>query len=170
MTWRSILFDLLDVADKYYVVAGIAFLLVYVVFRNRNAWRKIQLRYPKDKDYVRELVDSTISIFIFALMPIIILRVPAIRTHTQLYGSVSERGWLYFLLAFPVMFVIHDAYFYWMHRIIHHPRLFRVVHLEHHRSVNPSPWAAYAFGPVEAFFEALIFPIILFILPVTVWH
>lgn len=170
MSFRTILFDLLDTADKYYVVAGIVYLLVYVVFRKRMAWRKIQLRYPSDKDYFREIVDSTISIFIFALMPIIILRVSAIRVHTQLYDRADGRGWLYFFLVFPVMFVVHDAYFYWMHRIIHHPRLFKVIHLEHHRSVNPSPWAAYAFGPIEAFFEALIFPIILFTIPVTVWH
>ena len=31
MSWRTVLIDLLDVADKYFVVAGIAFLLVYVV-------------------------------------------------------------------------------------------------------------------------------------------
>ncbi len=170
MTLRSILIDLLDVADKYFVVAGIAFLLVYVALRKRIAWRKIQRRFPADKDYRREIVDSTISIFIFALMPIIILRVPAIRVHTRLYGAAGEHGWLYFILVFPIMFVVHDAYFYWMHRLIHHPKLFRLIHLEHHRSVNPSPWAAYAFGPIEAFLESLIFPIILFTIPVTAWH
>jgi hypothetical protein len=81
MNWRTVLIDLLDVADKYFVVAGIAFLLVYVVLRKRIAWRKIQLRFPKDKDYRREIVDSTISIIIFALMPVLILRVPEIRVH-----------------------------------------------------------------------------------------
>jgi Delta7-sterol 5-desaturase len=170
MTLRSVLIELVNVADKYFVVAGIAFLLGYVVLRKRIAWRKIQLRFPTDKDYRREIVDSAISIVIFALAPIIILRVPEIRVHTQLYGAAGERGWLYFFLVFPIMFVVHDAYFYWMHRIIHHRRLFRLVHLEHHRSVNPSPWAAYAFGPIEAFLESLIFPIILFTIPVTVWH
>jgi Delta7-sterol 5-desaturase len=170
MNLRTILIDLLDVADKYFVVAGIAFLLVYVVLRKRIAWRKIQLKFPKDRDYRREIVDSAISIFIFALMPVLILRVPEIRVHTQLYGPVAGRGWVYFFLAFPIMFVMHDAYFYWMHRLIHHPRLFRLIHLEHHKSVNPSPWAAYAFGPIEAFLESLIFPIILFTIPVTIWH
>ena len=76
----------------------------------------------------REIVDSTISIFIFALMPILILRVPAIRVHTQLYGAAGERGWPYFFLVFPIMFVVHDAYFYWMHRLIHHPKCFGFIH------------------------------------------
>jgi sterol desaturase/sphingolipid hydroxylase (fatty acid hydroxylase superfamily) len=170
MNLRIILVDLLDVADKYFVVAGVALLLVYVALRRRIGWRKIQLRFPRDKDYRREIIDSTISIFIFAMMPVLILRVPEIRVHTQLYGPIAERGWVYFFLAFPIMFVMHDAYFYWMHRLIHHPKLFRPIHLEHHKSVNPSPWAAYAFGPIEAFMESLIFPIILFTIPVTVLH
>src|SRR5580692_7918117 len=111
MTLRTVLIDLLDVADKYFVVAGIAFLLVYILLRKRIAWRKIQLRFPKDKDYRREIIVSTISIVIFALAPIIILRVPEIRVHTQLYGPIAARGWVYLFLAFPIMFVIHDAYF-----------------------------------------------------------
>lgn len=170
MTVKYFLTQLFDVADKYFLVAGIAFLLVYVVLRKRIAWRKIQLKFPANKDYRREIIDSTISMLIFALSPVIILGVPEIRVHTQLYKAVSDRGWIYFFLVFPVLFVVHDAYFYWMHRLIHHPRLFQLIHLEHHRSVNPSPWAAYSFGPIEAFLESLIFPIILFVIPVTIWH
>jgi sterol desaturase/sphingolipid hydroxylase (fatty acid hydroxylase superfamily) len=33
---------------------------------------------------------------------------------------------------------------------MHDRRLFRLVHRVHHRSHDPSPWAAYAFGPIEA--------------------
>jgi sterol desaturase/sphingolipid hydroxylase (fatty acid hydroxylase superfamily) len=57
-----------------------------------------------------------------------------------------------------------------MHRLIHHPRLFKLVHLVHHRSVNPSPWAAYAFHPVEAVLESQIFVIFLFTIPINWWH
>jgi uncharacterized protein (DUF2147 family) len=48
---------------------------------------------------------------------------------------------------------------------MHHPKIFRHVHLVHHRSTNPSPWAAYAFHPFEAVLEAGIFPIIVFAVP-----
>lgn len=170
MTWSKVLRELWNVADKYYLIAGIAFLLFYVLLRRRISWKKIQLRFPGNRDYRRELVYSTISILIFALPPILLLDEPHLRPHTTIYRDISLHGWWYFFGLFPLLFLMHDAYFYWMHRLIHHPVLFRQFHLVHHRSVNPSPWAAYAFHPLEAFLESLIFVIFLFTLPISGWH
>jgi len=170
MTWSNILHELWNVANKYYVIAGIAFLVFYVLLRKRIFWKKIQPRFPNNRDYRRELIFSTISIVIFSLPPIILLHDPRLKPHTTLYKNISLHGWWYFFGIFPLLFLMHDTYFYWMHRLIHHPRLFRRVHLVHHRSVNPSPLAAYAFHPVEAFLESMIFVIFLFTIPITAWH
>jgi sterol desaturase/sphingolipid hydroxylase (fatty acid hydroxylase superfamily) len=40
----------------------------------------------------------------------------------------------------------------------------------HHRSTNPSPWAALAFHPLEAVVEAGIFPVLLMVMPLTSGH
>ena len=45
-----------------------------------------------------------------------------------------------------------------------------MFHLIHHKSTNPSPWAAYAFHPLEAVVESLIFVIFLFTIPVHTAH
>jgi len=170
MTWSNILHELWNVANKYYVIAGIAFLVFYVLLRKRIFWKKIQPRFPNNRDYRRELIFSTISIVIFSLPPIILLHDARLKPHTTFYKNISLHGWWYFFGIFPLLFLMHDTYFYWMHRLIHHPRLFRWVHLVHHRSVNPSPLAAYAFHPVEAFLESMIFVIFLFTVPITAWH
>ena len=94
----------------------------------------------------------------------------AIRPHTTFYEKISDYGLAYAVLAFPLMVFMHDAYFYWMHRIMHHPKLFRLFHLVHHKSSNPSPWAAYAFHPLEAVAESMIFAIFLFTIPVHPIH
>jgi sterol desaturase/sphingolipid hydroxylase (fatty acid hydroxylase superfamily) len=33
---------------------------------------------------------------------------------------------------------------------MHSPRVFKYVHLGHHRSISPTPWSIYAFQPLEA--------------------
>ncbi len=50
--------------------------------------------------------------------------------------------------------------------MLHHPRLFRWFHRVHHESVNPSPWAAYCFSPLEAAVQAAIFPVVVCLLPI----
>ncbi|TDX00615.1 sterol desaturase family protein [Dinghuibacter silviterrae] len=170
MKWSDFIYELYQVANKYYIVGGLGFLIFYILLRKKISWKKIQARFPRRKDYWREIGWSTLSIILFTLPPLIILHSDSIRPHSTFYRHISEHGWVYFFAAFPLMVVVHDAYFYWMHRMIHHPRLFTLVHLVHHRSTNPSPWAAYAFHPLEAVLESMIFVIFLFTIPITGWH
>jgi Delta7-sterol 5-desaturase len=170
MDWSKFFRELLNIADKYYVIAGAAFLAYYVLLKKRITWKKIQLKFPGKKDYRREILYSTVAILIFSIPPLFLLQNDYLRPYTTFYTDISRHGWLYFWGAFPLMLLMHDTYFYWMHRLIHHPRLFRLIHLVHHRSVNPSPWAAYAFHPLEAFLESLIFVIFLFTIPINGWH
>jgi Delta7-sterol 5-desaturase len=170
MTWDKFVWLLLDNADKYFLVAGPAFLIFYVFLKKKILYKKIQGKFPGLKDYVREIIFSTFSIIIFSVPPLVMLYSNIIRPHTTFYTSVYEYGIFYLIAAFPLMLLMHDAYFYWIHRLMHLPRLFRMFHLIHHKSTNPSPWAAYAFHPLEAIAESLIFVIFLFTIPVHTYH
>lgn len=85
---------------------------------------------------------------------------------TQIYRDVGDNGWAWFWLSIPAMLLVHDFYFYWMHRLLHSKAWFERAHRTHHLSTNPSPFAAFAFHPIEAAFEALIIFIIAFLMPV----
>jgi len=159
-------FFLQRVGSKYYLIAGAIFFLFYVVLKNKILHNKIQTLFPKNADYLREILYSTGTIFIFGFIPLLIIANPAVRVHTTLYDNISDYGWLYYYLAFPIMFIMHDTYFYWTHRIMHHKSLFNIMHLVHHKSTNPSPWAAYAFHPLESIVEVGIFVVFLFTIPV----
>ncbi len=158
------------IGARYFVLAGLAFLIYYVLFRKKLLFKKIQQRLPSNKDYFREIGYSIVTIFIFAAIPYFILRTPAIAKHTLFYTDIRLHGWTYFILAFPIMALVHDTYFYWTHRLMHHPKLFRLFHLVHHHSVNPSPWAAYSFHPLEAIVEAGIVAVFLFTMPIHPSH
>ena len=148
---------------RYFIIAGIFFFLFYIILKPFIFHKKIQKRIPVLNDYAREIGYSVITIAIFALVPLTMLHTEAIAKHTTFYTKIEKYGWFYFFLAFPLMFLIHDTYFYWTHRIMHHRKLFKAFHLVHHQSVNPSPWAAYSFHQLEAIVEAGVFIVFLFI-------
>jgi len=170
MQWSQYLYYVENIGGRYFMVAGIFFLLFYVLSIRHHRYRKIQQRTPALKDYAREMGYSIVTILIFALVPLTVLHIPAIRKLTTFYTDIHQYGWLYFFIAFPLMFIIHDTYFYWTHRLMHHKKLFRIFHLVHHKSTNPSPWAAYAFHPFEAIVEAGVFLVFLFTIPVHALH
>lgn len=166
-TWISYF---LVIGLRYLVVAGFAFLIWYVLLRRKISFKKIQVRFPANKDYQREILFSLCTMFFFAFVPWFFLGHASIRQHTTFYKDINQHGHLYFWLAFVLMLLIHDTYFYWIHRLMHHPRLFRIFHLIHHKSTNPSPWAAFAFHPLEAILEVGILVVLIYTIPVTKAH
>ena len=166
-TWISYF---LVIGIRYLLVAGLAFFVWYVLLRKRISFKKIQLRFPSGKDYQREIFFSLCTMFLFAFVPWFFLGHEAMRKTTTFYKDINLHGQLYFWLAFPLMLLIHDTYFYWIHRLMHHPKLFRIFHLIHHKSTNPSPWAAFAFHPLEAILEVGILVVLIYTIPVTKAH
>ncbi len=150
---------------RYLVIAGFAFVVFYVWKKNPWRDRKIQTRPSKSSQYRKEIYYSLSTFVIFTATALMIIYLTR-KGYTQIYDSVAEYGWGYFLISIIIMVFLHDTYFYWTHRWMHHPRIFRHVHLVHHLSNNPSPWAAFSFHPIEAVIEAAILPLIVFLLPV----
>jgi sterol desaturase/sphingolipid hydroxylase (fatty acid hydroxylase superfamily) len=150
---------------RYLLFAGGAWLVAYVVFWRRWAPRKIIARLPQASDVWWEVRHSALTIVVFAIIGT--LTVIAVQHGmTPMYWTIGERGWIWFWASLALAIVIHDAYFYWTHRLMHRPGVFRMVHRTHHHSRNPSPWAAYSFSPLEAVVEAGIFPLLVLSMPI----
>ena len=62
--------------------------------------------------------------------------------------SASESPVAFVALFFLVPF-IHEVGFYFAHRLLHVPWLYRVAHKLHHRNVNPGPWSGLSMHPIE---------------------
>lgn len=150
---------------RYFLVAGIAYFIFYVW--QRQAWfsRKIQKKYPQWKQYKREIAYSILSGIIFGSLALFILTAKNYG-YTLIYTDLALYGYGYIVFSIIALIFIHDTYFYFTHRLMHHPKLFHIFHRVHHQSHNPSPWTAFAFHPLEAIIEAAFFPIIVFIMPI----
>ncbi|MBK8567402.1 MAG: DUF2147 domain-containing protein [Saprospiraceae bacterium] len=149
---------------RYFIAAGTAYLVFWVIFKKQWQHRIIQQKPLQAKKMWSEFgySISTVVIFTFIGFGLMSLKNAG---HTLIYNDLAERGWAWPFISFGLMLLLHDAYFYWTHRLMHHPKIFRHVHLVHHRSTNPSPWAAYSFHPMEAVVEAGIFVFIVFTIP-----
>jgi sterol desaturase/sphingolipid hydroxylase (fatty acid hydroxylase superfamily) len=150
---------------RYLLFAGAAWLLGYVWFKRRWFHRKIIARFPESSEVRREIAYSAVSVFIFASVAALTLWAARLGW-TQIYYPLSRHGWLWFAGSIVCAIVLHDTYFYWTHRLMHLPRLFRWFHRTHHLSRNPTPWAAYAFAPLEGVVQASIFPLTAFLIPI----
>lgn len=144
--------------------AAAAYGIFYVWKRREWFYLKIQQRFPRPSDYQREIAYSALTSLVFAVVAWLCLGTP-FHNYTQFYTKIDQYGVAWLILSILLSLIVHDAYFYWIHRWMHSPKLYRKVHLVHHKSVNPSPWAAFAFHPLEAVAEAGIIPVLLLVMP-----
>ncbi|MEZ5921639.1 MAG: sterol desaturase family protein [Parvularculaceae bacterium] len=149
---------------RYLVGAVGIYLLIWVALGRMLAARKIRRPTRRSRQIRREIAYSALTILVFAVMGVFVYEGAASGVF-KFYSNVADYGWAYLALSVIGLAVFHDAYFYWTHRLMHHPKLFRLFHVVHHRSINPTPFTAYAFNPTEAAVQFLIVPIYCAIVP-----
>jgi sterol desaturase/sphingolipid hydroxylase (fatty acid hydroxylase superfamily) len=165
MNIDNYLFPLILNISKYFLVAGIPFLIFYLLFPRTFKVNKIQSRNAKKKDFYREIGHSLQATLVFVGVIMLILKTP-LREYTQFYTNATDYPLWWIPLSVFIALIIHDTYFYWMHKTVHHPKLYRRVHFVHHKSTNPSPWTSFSFHFFESLLESLVGPLILFLIPV----
>ncbi|MFY0693246.1 MAG: sterol desaturase family protein [Paracoccaceae bacterium] len=58
---------------------------------------------------------------------------------------------VWFVLWFMLIPLWSSFHFYWIHRALHWPPLYKLAHALHHRNVNVGPWSGISMHPVEHF-------------------
>ncbi len=150
---------------RYALLAGLFFSIFYVIWKHRFLPRKIQRAFPAWSTIRYEIRHSLETAVIFALVGLFIFLLSQ-KGYARLYFVPDAYGWWYLPVSLLALILIHDTYFYWLHRWMHHPRLFRMLHKVHHQSYNPTPWAALSFHPLEAILEIAIIPVVICVMPV----
>ncbi|MDH3666809.1 MAG: sterol desaturase family protein [Paracoccaceae bacterium] len=64
-------------------------------------------------------------------------------------GLTFARNPVWFVLWFPLIPIWSSLHFYWIHRALHWPPLYRIAHALHHRNINIGPWTGISTHPVE---------------------
>jgi sterol desaturase/sphingolipid hydroxylase (fatty acid hydroxylase superfamily) len=137
------------------LVYGSAEFVLYILRKQRNRF-KYRSDFPNDKSSSifltgNQTIDGAIrtlgfGVPIWSLYETLILH----------YWATDKGPWvmfadhLWYLMGFIIILpLIHELHFYCIHRMIHHPFLYKHVHSIHHNSVNPSPWSSLSMHPIE---------------------
>jgi Delta7-sterol 5-desaturase len=150
------------------IMNGTIISLVYFIF-----WKKLKVRLQNWRIQINQRADSKQikreiknAFFVLAVGSLFSSIVYYLSTqgYTKIYTHFSDHNAFFGIGGFFLLLIIDDTWFYWMHRLLHHPKIFKYIHLEHHKSVDVNPFTSMSFHFMEPFLLTLwIFPVAFFV-------
>ena len=148
-----------------YVLFSLVFWWLFSEIENHQpAHQAIQVRPRKTGQQWREIGWSMLTSLIFMAIALCVM-VAYQNGHTKIYTNIHTHGLLWYPISIFLVLLIHETYYYWLHRWMHRPSIYRWVHKVHHDSLTTSPWTAFSFHPLESTLQALLIPVLTFIIP-----
>ena len=144
----------------HFLYFGCAGLSYYFVYDHRV------MRHPRFlPNQLRQEIDSSMKAF----GPLTLMTVPwfigDVRGWSRLYDNVNDHS--YFYLGFSVLWFLlfTDFCIYWVHRLEHHPYVYKWLHKPHHKWLIPTPFASHAFHPLDGYLQSVPYHLFIFIFP-----
>jgi Delta7-sterol 5-desaturase len=154
------------IAARYLLISGLLYWLLWQRGGEKLRAKRLNRDRPMRSLINQEIRLSLLSSALFAA-PAAAAAVSFMHGGTKIYTDWSAYGGLpYMLLSVLIYLVVQDSYYYWAHRLMHHPHLFRWMHAGHHRSRQPTPFASFAFDPAEAALTGWVLPAMVFVVPI----
>lgn len=156
----------------YAIVLFRYFLMVggfwFVFYRWKPKWTKLRQIYPAlpgKQEQLFEIKWSVITSILFALAGAV-MGMMWQKNWTMIYLKFDEYGYWYLPVSWLIFLFLHDTYFYFAHRWLHIPSVYRKYHAIHHASLKPSPWCSFSFHPMESLINAAAIPLFILIVPI----
>jgi sterol desaturase/sphingolipid hydroxylase (fatty acid hydroxylase superfamily) len=149
---------------RYLFVSGVYHYLFYVWFRPKVAHRILNINPKQKKQVLMEIRRSALTsvIFAFSATALILLWQHG---YTYITTDWNAYPWWYHPLSLGIALFIHETYYYWLHRWMHQPKIYRKVHKWHHDSIETSSLTSFSFHPLESVLQAVVVPVLVLFLP-----
>ena len=133
----------------------------YTGFLNR---KKIQSKHP---NFTSQLRDAALSLIapVFFLPSAWLCSYLSQNNMGFIYHDIDQYGLAYLVFSLFLVTLVHDTYYYWVHRLLHTRFLFKKIHAVHHASRNPTVVTFFAMHPLEDVLMSLSIPLCAFLFP-----
>jgi len=127
-------------------------LVLYLVY-HFNLFQRYKIqgsKWPERALVLECLRGNLITHFLLQPLSLTFIGYPVFNYFGSAKVNLPVPSFFTFFWQIPVMFIVNDALFYWAHRALHHPSIYKHVHKQHHRFKQPIGIAAEFAHPIEA--------------------
>jgi lathosterol oxidase len=156
------------VIGRYFLVAGLFYLVFHKWRKNQWQSRKINSRAYSHGQFKKEVGWSMFTAFLFAITGAT-MGLAWQKGLLKVYTDINDYPLWWVPASLMIALVLHETYYYWLHRWMHVPKIFRIVHKVHHDSNITSPWTAFSFHPLEGLLQAVFLPVLLLVVPMQLY-
>ena len=128
----------------------------YYVKRKQDTRFKYNAKFPSEHPsdvfwFKRQNLDNFLRTYLSSIPLWTLCQVLVLWAWANSWGNWVEwdTHWPWLILVTLLVPAIHEVHFFFIHRLIHTPWLYKRVHSVHHNSINPSPWSSLSMHPVE---------------------
>lgn len=148
---------------RYIIMSGAYQKMIYDRLARLIPQRIISPKYPR-KQQITEIIWSGISSILFGIIGVLMIMAWQ-HGYTAIYTDWDAFPLWYIPISLFGALFVHETYYYWLHRWLHHPKIYRHIHKIHHDSVSTSVWTSFSFHPIESVLQAIIIPLMVMIVP-----
>ena len=146
---------------RYILFSSACHYLLKSIFRDR-------LLHEQDistQQLRKEIRFSAITSLIFAISGWLMVLLWQLG-YVKIYVDLVDFPIWYIPLSVVGYLLLHETYYYWVHRWMHRPGIYRLVHKVHHDSLHTTAMTSFSFHPIESILQAAIIPVLTLVVPI----
>ena len=122
------------------VITQIGATSLYLIFSALSYYfvfdRRLEYHPRFLKNQVRQEIVSSLSAVPFINLLTLPVFLAEVRGKSLLYASVSDYGWSWLAVSTVLYMAFNDFAIYWIHRLEHHPSVYKYIHKPHHKWIG----------------------------------
>ena len=114
----------------YWIFSALSY---YLIFDRRLEYHPRFL-----KNQVRQEIVSSMRAVPFINILTLPFFLAEVRGYSLLYTNVADYGWSWMVISTVLFMIWNDFLIYWIHRLEHHPSVYKHIHKPHHKWIGES--------------------------------